>query len=480
MTATKRQAILVLGMHRSGTSAIGGVINALGVSAPKTLFGPGPHNQRGFFESYPLILALNDMLAAAGSSWHDWRRLDAQWLNSPAAEQYRAKIKALLNDEFGDAPLIFIKDPRICRCLPFLSSILTELDIGTVALLPVRNPLEVAHSLERRDGFALSRSFLLWLRHLLDAEYHSRHMPRYFLPYELFLLDWRTQLERAAERIGIAWPTAFESADAEVARFLTPDLYHERSTLDEVRRHPSVTPMVMATYDILTTMATAGESRDLLERLDAIRSRFDEGCALFGAVVAAEERAARELRGQLSVHAAEIEQLGEAKSKLQEALGHKLPSAEHIHLGAEHDALGRAHTSLVDDYNALVRAHLALVAERDGLVQARASLDASFAALGHAHTDLVGDYDALARAHVALVAEGERLIGAQASLRAERDALSRNNASLVAKCDRLLRERDTAARDRDALLSSHSWQITAPLRSLAKLFGSHHRKNATA
>src|ERR1700722_13492144 len=81
-SSPKRQAILVLGMHRSGTSAVGGVVNALGAAAPKTLLKPDEGNPRGFFESAHLAVAHNSLLASAGSYWHDWRKLDPLWFRS--------------------------------------------------------------------------------------------------------------------------------------------------------------------------------------------------------------------------------------------------------------------------------------------------------------------------------------------------------------------------------------------------------------
>src|SRR5580658_944716 len=110
-----RLAILVLGMHRSGTSALGGVLNALGAGAPKTLMAPHFENPRGFFESTTLADAHDALLASAGSCWHDWRQFDLRRTSSDIARQHRQKITTLLMDEFGDAPLVFIKDPRICR-----------------------------------------------------------------------------------------------------------------------------------------------------------------------------------------------------------------------------------------------------------------------------------------------------------------------------------------------------------------------------
>ena len=154
----ERKAVLILGMHRSGTSAFAGVISALGAAGPKTLMGPTVDNPRGYFESIALAYAHDALLASAGSRWHDWRQFDARWYCSTAAKEHRQRIKDLLLSEYGNRPLIFIKDPRICRFVPFMSEILAELNFSPVAILPIRNPLEVAYSLKRRDNFILPKS----------------------------------------------------------------------------------------------------------------------------------------------------------------------------------------------------------------------------------------------------------------------------------------------------------------------------------
>ena len=369
MQKHSRQAILVLGMHRSGTSALAGVIDAMGAAGPKTLLPPHDTNPRGFFESLPLVIAHEEMLASASSCWHDWRQLNPQCIHSRAAERHRQKIKALLIDEFGDEPLIFIKDPRICRFVPFMSSILAEMNISPVAFLPLRNPLEVAYSLKRRDDIALPKSLLLWLRHVLEAEYHSRHMPRCFLPFENFLIDWRYHMDRAAEKTGVIWPARSDRSDVKIEQFLTMDLHHERSTLEDMQNHPNITSLVRATYDILTAIAAHGEDKDLLDQLDLVRTKFDEGCEIFGAAMATEELAVEQLRGELSTRSAETEQLRQENSKLAAFSEHQ--SREICGLAAERDGLARARSDLVAERDAIARAHNNLIAERDGLLRDR-------------------------------------------------------------------------------------------------------------
>jgi hypothetical protein len=366
-SSPKRQAILVLGMHRSGTSAIGGVISALGVAGPKTLMAPNYYNSRGHFESTPLVAAHDELLASAGSRWDDWRQFNPRWIRSKAAEQHRQKIKALLIEEFGDEPLIFIKDPRICRFVPFTSSILAELNVSPMAILPVRNPLEAAYSLERRDKFAPSRSMLLWLRHVLDAEFHSRHMPRYFLPYETFLTNWRYYVNRAAEKTGVIWPERSDRSGVKVDEFLTLDMRHERVSFDEIKDHPEISPLVRETYYILTNIMAGGENKVLLDQLDLVRTKFDESCHIFGAAMTLLEQRSAE------AHLLTVER--DALAAVYNSLVAERDSlaAARNSLISERDALASAHSKLIAAHNSLTTAHDRLIAERDGFPRPIAS-----------------------------------------------------------------------------------------------------------
>ena len=406
LTPAKRKAILVLGMHRSGTSALGGVLNALGAAAPKTLMVPYADNPRGFFESAVLADAHDALLASAGSCWQDWRQFNHSSIVSSAAEEHRQKIKALLVDEFGDAPLILVKDPRICRFIPFTLSILNDMDIDPVAILPLRNPLEVAYSLKRRNGFALAKSMLLWLRHVLEAEHRSRHLPRYFLSYEKFLTDWRNQIKRAAEKTGIEWPVHSALSDTKVEQFLTLDLHRERASLDEVRAHPEVMSLVRETYGILTKIVESGENGEMLDQLDRVRTTFNEGCQMFGAVVAAEEAAAVLLQAELHHRIAVEQQLNREKLDITAVSEQRL--LEVHRLTAEHASLAAAHG--------------VLIAERDGLATAKGELAAVAERLATERESLVAANNELRAAQEAVLAS--RSWKLTAPLRSLRELLS--------------------------------------------------------
>ncbi len=129
---------------------------------------------------------------------------------------------------------------------------------------------------------------MLWLRHVLDAEYFSRNLPRYFLPYEGLLQNWRHHVDRLAEQTDIAWPDRSDRSGAGIDQFLTTELYHERATWDETKDHREVLELARHTYRIFMDICTRGESRELRDQLDAARAEFEESCRTFEAPMAAE------------------------------------------------------------------------------------------------------------------------------------------------------------------------------------------------
>jgi hypothetical protein len=92
---TVRAVILVLGMHRSGTSALTGTLAKLGASLPKDLMPANESNPRGYWESLGLVKLHDELLASAGSSWDDWRSFNSSWHGTPVAAAFRESARAL-------------------------------------------------------------------------------------------------------------------------------------------------------------------------------------------------------------------------------------------------------------------------------------------------------------------------------------------------------------------------------------------------
>jgi hypothetical protein len=296
-TRTKRQAIIVAGMHRSGTSSVAGALVALGGSAPSSLMSADAANPKGYWESTRLMDLNDQILTSAGTYWNDWRAFNPDWYDTPLASHFHAKACEALEQEFPDSPLFILKDPRVCRILPFWLQVLDELKIAAHVVMPLRNPIEVAMSLAQRDGMSMNLGMLLWLRHVLDAEYFSRDTPRATLLWDEFLDDPIDATASISEKLGIKWPKQRDFANLDLSSFVSSTLKRQRDPRSS--RIPSRGQIWDEVYQTLASLSSA-DSPETVARLDEIRRKFEAASEVFGPLLAASERALQSTSTQIS------------------------------------------------------------------------------------------------------------------------------------------------------------------------------------
>ena len=222
-----RKAILVLGMHRSGTSAVTRCLNLLGAEVGNKLLPPAEDNRSGFWEHADVVAIHEELLKDLDRTWHDARALPESWLLSAAARKARGKLARLIAEEFDSSALCAVKDPRLCRFVPLWREVLLESGLDAVALLVVRHPAEVARSLNARDGLPFETTCLNWLEHFVEAETATRGMPRCLLAYDDLLADWRNAFARAGRALRVQWPVPIEDAHPAIEAFLDrTDCHH--------------------------------------------------------------------------------------------------------------------------------------------------------------------------------------------------------------------------------------------------------------
>jgi hypothetical protein len=293
MERSASKALLVLGMHRSGTSSIAGAMVRLGGAAPLNLMPPTDDNPRGYWESTVLMTLNDQILAAGGSHWEDWRQFDPTRIDAAAAFELEGQARSALAGEFGDASLAVIKDPRMCRLMPFWSSVFRDANWSVRPVLQLRSPLEVALSLNRRDGIPLGLGCLIWLRHVLDAEAGTRDTRRAVVDWNDFLGDPRRTLERVGEQLGVIWPRWSDGALAEIDEFVSADMRRQRASDSDLQVHPAVNHLVREAYAAIRDLVENPASEKSERTLADIRKRFDGAAASFGDAMSELEKGRR-------------------------------------------------------------------------------------------------------------------------------------------------------------------------------------------
>ena len=292
------QCILILGPHRSGTSALTGVLKLLGVDLGDELLPPKLDNPRGYWEHSKVFELHEELLSAVGSSWHDTRPMPLGWQELEDTVDARRNLRSFLEETFRGQPLWGVKDPRLCRLLPLWVDVLEELGVDARFVILVRNPIEVAHSLERRNRFSFHKSLMLYLSEMLAAIAHTAGRPRTFVSYAALLKDWREVVIRAGAELQIAWPDDPTSHAQEVADFLSRSERHHRADLEDLVGNPLLPSSIAELHEALEG-ASQGHLDDLAPAFHAADHALRSATSLLGPEVESLKAEVARLSSQL-------------------------------------------------------------------------------------------------------------------------------------------------------------------------------------
>lgn len=275
-----RQCLLILGMHRSGTSLTTRVASMLGAHLPSNIMGPALGNDAGHWEPERLVKYHDQFLEGLGSSWDDWRPLRAEQIDRKHREKVLDDLRVTIESEYGDKSPIVIKDPRICRFADIFIEALERTALQPHIVIPFRNPLAVCDSLEARRGMSKVKASLLWLRYNLDAEKHSRGYPRVFISYEQQIKAWRNCWQNIYDGLSIDWPLSLQDAGQTIDAFINPEQCHHKYGDQDLAEDPFLGIWVSAAYDILVQMQKAPDSQELMDALDNVSQGFHKATPL--------------------------------------------------------------------------------------------------------------------------------------------------------------------------------------------------------
>ena len=222
-----KEGIIVLGMHRSGTSALTGILNLLGADLGGYLQIPDEnHNPKGLWENIDFMLFNEAVFASCNSSWDDIRPLPDKWWLGHDAASARKSLRRLILRHFGSSALWAVKDPRICLLLPLWVNALQELDINHRFVMIFRHPLEVASSLERRDRFHPEKSALMWLRHTIRSIRRTGDEPCVSMLFDELISDPVAVARRVTKACYLDIDDNNEKLWQEIGEFVAPELRH--------------------------------------------------------------------------------------------------------------------------------------------------------------------------------------------------------------------------------------------------------------
>lgn len=254
LPASEAVAVLVLGMHRSGTSAVTRVLAALGLD-PGTdpLMEATVDNPTGHFEVGRLTGFDDEVLDAVGGRWAAPPPPDPDALAALAATDLGDRARAMTDEIFARPGWVW-KDPRVALLLPFWRRVL---DPEPAAVVVIRNPLAVARSLNARDGIALEYGLALWERYTRTLLHDLAGMRAFVLDYDRAMADPEGAVRALLPFLADA---DLVDADADVqtaAEAFVGDHRHQLVTAADLEQDPVVTDEVRALYGLLAGLRGA-------------------------------------------------------------------------------------------------------------------------------------------------------------------------------------------------------------------------------
>ena len=275
------QIIVVLGMHRSGTSAITRGLQVLGADLGDNLIGGIPdNNEKGFWEDAD-INAFNDrLLWELGSAWGRLNAIDKQALLGDAFENERKQAQDLLGSKLHDDSIFAFKDPRTTILLPFWQVIFKRLGLAPRYLVAVRHPVEVASSLGKRDGFSLLKGVMLWGKYSIAAIRETNHLPRIFVSYAALMQNPRYQLERISAALHLPSPHERPKELADYTEnFLSNSLRHNIASGNTLSGDAQIPPFIVEVFQLLQELSNGclvDGSAEFIERWAGIESHYQD------------------------------------------------------------------------------------------------------------------------------------------------------------------------------------------------------------
>jgi hypothetical protein len=298
--------LVVLGMHRSGTSATTRAMAALGADLGDRLMPAADgNNDKGFFEDYDIVKLNVELMAAAGMEWHSLGELDTSRIPGERLEAFHAEALATLRAKCR-GKIFALKDPRLARLIKFWKPVFDSVGVPVKYVLSVRHPLSVARSLAKRDGMVEEKAVQLWLEHVVPSLVETRDRARVIVEYDVLLDQPAAELKRIAARLSL--PVEAQRLEEYSEGFLEEGLRHTRFQAEDLHQSRSIPSAVGELYGALVE-ACESDSTDTPE-LETALGHAQQFLADVAPLLAYEARVNQHIAVQQNVIAQLQEHLG--------------------------------------------------------------------------------------------------------------------------------------------------------------------------
>lgn len=422
-----RPIVMVLGMHRSGTSLCSNVLSVLGVDMADDV-GIGHGNARGHWERWEIVGFHDRILEHFNRRYfgpfHDFP-LPPGWWAEPQIVAIRRELTAFLKDRMGDQ-LFGFKDPRTVRLLPLWRDIFAQLGLSPRIVLCLRKPAEIARSLYARDGIDPCIGEYRWLIHLSDFFRYAGKVEYCTIEYDSWFDNISANIEKLQKHLHTEGAQTGPTLDQALQEIIDPMLRHEASVGPAANE-----PIVRQFYELVLAAehddAAQGEIHKLIAQLDGW-TRLQRGFYRAYETVSATAERVPELESEITNLQAAVTRDTENLARAQDEIAAQ--QARLAEVEAEREAVEARVTGLEAD---LAQARDEIAAHQARMAELAAECEAINARAGAAEAELAQAQDEAA----AQLAESE---AERAILRRELEQRGRDHAEALAGMEQQVAE----------------------------------------
>lgn len=279
---SERRLVLVVGVGRSGTSLLAGILGQLGLHIPQPEVEADDTNPRGFGEPRWVVDFHTRLMRARRVTVLDGR--PAAWERTREAERdpaVAAELRDWLAGEFAQAEEVVVKDPRVAWFLELWQASARELGVPTGLVTMLRHPAEVLLSARRSYGTwqtDASRA-TAWLNVMLETERVTRGATRVFVRYQDLLADWGREVARVGTALDLPLLAEFDRARfPQVDAFVDPGLHRNRGRWEDLAVPARMRDLTEEVWERLRRLAEPDGAADpeVAAGLDDAHARFAE------------------------------------------------------------------------------------------------------------------------------------------------------------------------------------------------------------
>jgi hypothetical protein len=280
--ADDRRLVLVVGVGRSGTSLLTGILGQLGFHVPQPEVKADDTNPRGFSEPRWAVDFHTRLLKQRRVTVNDAR--PAAWEKTgDAAEDpaVHAELREWLEGQMREAGSVVVKDPRTGWFLPLWARCSTDVGVEARYITMLRHPAEILASAAKSYGdwqTPASRA-AAWINITLETELATRGSRRAFVRYEDLLDDWPREIDRVAGLLDLPALSGggLRERFPRVDQFVDPTLHRNRVRWEDLEVPARASEMAEQVWQQLQPLADAGgDSAELHRTLDAARAAYGE------------------------------------------------------------------------------------------------------------------------------------------------------------------------------------------------------------